>query len=236
MPKKVLITGGSRGIGFSIAKAVLPYAERLILVARHEEQLGQAVEKLDGSKITAISADLTDTSELEEVVNKIKSQFNALDVLVNNAGIYIGKRFEVTSLKEINQMIDLNFKAYTLLISQLLPLLKKGDHPQIINISSCAARAEVYGESVYSATKAAVTAFSNVLRKELNERGIRVTAIQPWGVDTYGVEGAENFMLNPDEVGKLAAFIISASPTTQIDWVELSHIKQWRGEKPPWVE
>ncbi len=235
MRKTALITGASKGIGFAIAKVLDSQFENLILVARNKENLQKAASKLRHAKITIISADLEDEKQIGEVAKTVKDQFDSLDVLVNNAGVYIGKRFEKTPLEEINKMINLNFRAYTLLTHQLLKLIEKGENPQIINTSSCAGSAQIFGESLYSATKAAVTAFSNVIRKELNEKGIRVTAIQPWGVDTYE-EAQPDYLLDPEEIGKLVNFIVNTSPLTQIDTVELSHIKQWRGTKPPWIE
>lgn len=235
MGKTVLITGASRGIGFSIAKALEFHAENLILVAKHKANLDKAIAQLSKAKVVPIVADLEDEIQITELVKQVKSNFDSLDILINNAGIYIGKKFENTTLEEINSLINLNFKAYYLLTQQLLPLLKKGTNPQIINISSCAAHANIFGESLYSATKAAVTSFSDVIRQELNEQRIRVTAIQPWGVDTYS-EPQPDYLLNPDEIGQLVAYIVNTTPTTQIDLVELSHIRQWRGKKPPWIE
>lgn len=235
MVKTVLITGASRGIGFSIAKALAPHTEHLILIAKHKESLDKAVAQLKGIKVIPIVTDLEDTAQISKLIEQIQKKFDSLDILVNNAGIYIGKQFENTSLEEINKLINLNFRSYSLLTHQILPLLKKGTHPQIINISSCASGAQIYGEALYSATKAAVTAFSNVIRKELNEKGIRVTTIQPWGVDTYDVPQPE-YLLNPDEIGELVSFVVNRPPAVQIDLVELSNIKQWRGKKPPWIE
>lgn len=235
MRKICLITGASKGIGFAIAEALAPHFETLILVARDKGNLEKAAAKLPSGKVIIVSADLEDEKGIKKLVTHIKKTYGALDVLVNNAGVYIGKRFEKTSLEEINRMINLNFRSYSLLTHQLLPLLKKGENPQIINTSSCATHAQLYGEALYSATKAAVTALSNVLRKELNEQGIRVTAIHPWGVDTYAIPQPE-VLLNPNEVGKVVSFVATSLPMTQIDTIELSHIKQWRGSKPGWIE
>ena len=233
MKKTALVTGASRGIGFSIAKALENNFENLILVAKHKENLEKASSKFNKNPII-ISADLESEKDLLRLVKEVKEKFNNLDLLVNDAGIYAGKKFEKMTLPEISKIINLNLKSYYLLTLQLLPLLKKGNNSQIVNISSCAAHAAMYGESLYSATKAAVTEFSNVIRKELNESGIRVTTIQPWGVDTY--EASQPNLLNADEIGKLVDFIVNTSSKTQIDLVEISSIKQWRGEKPFWIK
>lgn len=233
--KTALVTGASRGIGLAIAKAIAPSVDNLIIVAKHRETLAKAASQIKGIKLTTIVADLENEKETLRLVGEVKKKSDRLDILINNAGVYIGKRFVKSSLEEINKMINLNFTAYIVLTNQLLPLLKKGTNPQVINISSCAANAQIFGEAVYSATKAAITTFSNVLRKELNGENIRVTAVQPWGVDTYPIPKPE-FLLNPNEIGELVSYIVNRPPTVQIDLVELSNIKQWRGNKPPWVE
>lgn len=235
MGKTALVTGASRGIGFSIAKAFSKHVDELVLIAKHKDGLEKAAAKLTGPKLFLYVVDLENEKEISRLSKQIKKSFASLDILANNAGVYIGKEFEKNSLEEINKLIDLNFKAYSLLTHELLPLLKKGNNPQIINISSAATSAQIYGEAIYSATKAAVTAFSNVLRKELNDQGIRITAIQPWGVDTYEVPQPD-YLLNPDEIGELVVYIVNRPSTVQIDLVELSHIRQWRGKKPPWME
>lgn len=235
MKRTALVTGASRGIGFAIANALALHVENLIVVAKHKENLAKAVAKLKGPKIFSFVCDLEKESEIKSLEEKINKQFRSLDILINNAGVYIGKRFANTPVSEINLMLNLNLRAYILLTKGLMPLLEKGIHSQIINISSCAVHAEIFGETIYSATKAAVTAFDNVLRKEVNKNNIRVTSIQPWGVDTYPVPQPES-LLNPQEIGKVVGFIINTNPLTQIDTIELSHIRQWRGNKPPWIE
>jgi len=234
MKKTALITGASKGIGFAIANAVAPHFENLILVARNKENLEKAAAKLSSKNVVILTADLEDEKEIEKIAGYVHKEYGSLDLLVNDAGAYIGKTFEKNVTEEISRLINLNLRAYALLTNQLLPALFKGQDAQIINISSAAATDQTIGEAVYAATKAGVSAFSNILRKELNSKGIRVTAIQPWGVDTYEVPMPDQ-LLNPDEIGTVVEFILLAPPTTQIDLIELSHIKQWRGTKPPWV-
>lgn len=233
--RTALVTGASRGIGLAIAKSLAPLVDNLVITSKYQETLDKAAAQIKATKLTKIVANLEDEKEVLKLVQEVESKFDYLDILVNNAGIMLGKRFEKNSLEEINRLINLNLRAYILLTHHLLPLLKKGTNPQVINISSCAANAQIFGEAVYSATKAAVTAFSNVLRKELNDQNVRITAIQPWGVDTYKTPQPD-YLLNPNEIGEMVSYIISRPPTVQIDLVELSHIRQWRGKKPPWIE
>lgn len=233
--RTALVTGASRGIGFSIAKYLEHDVDNLILVAKHKNTLAKAVAKISGNNIIPLVADLENPQEITKLVKEIKQKFSSLDILVNNAGVYIGKYLAKTTDQDLNTMVNLNLKAYLILTRDLLPLLEKGKNPIVINISSCAAHAEFFGETVYSATKAGVTAFSNILRKEVNSKNIRVTAIQPYGVDTYEVK-RPNILLNPDEIGKAVSYIVQVPPEVQIDLLELSHINQWRGTKPSWIK
>lgn len=170
------MTGASRGIGLAIAKSLAPSVDNLVITSKHQETLDKSASEIKGAKLTKIVANLEDEKEVLKLAQEVNKRFDKLDILINNAGVMLGKRFEKNSLEEINQLINLNLRAYILLTYHLLPLLKKGTNPQVINISSCAANAQIFGEAVYSATKAAVTAFSNVLRKELNGENVRVTA------------------------------------------------------------
>jgi len=233
--KTALVTGASRGIGLAIAKAIAPSVDNLIIVAKHQETLDKAALKIEGTKLTKMVANLEDEKEILRLVRDINKELDHLDILVNNAGVYIGKRFGKSSLEEINRMINLDLAAYIVLTHQLLPLLKKGTNPQIINVSSWATSVQLFGEAVYSATKAGVSAFSNVLRKELNSENIKVTSIEPGGVDTYEVPRPD-VLINPDDIGELVRYIISCPPALQIDTVGLTHIRQWRGDRPGWIE
>src|SRR3989344_3689100 len=136
--KTALVTGASRGIGLAIAKAIAPSVDNLIIVAKHQETLDKAALKIEGTKLTKMVANLEDEKEILRLVRDINKELDHLDILVNNAGVYIGKRFGKSSLEEINRMINLDLAAYIVLTHQLLPLLKKGTNPQIINVSSWA--------------------------------------------------------------------------------------------------
>jgi NADP-dependent 3-hydroxy acid dehydrogenase YdfG len=117
--------------------------------------------------------------------------------------------------------IIVNLRAPILLTHAMLPLLEKGSRPIVMNVSSIAALSIPAGQSVYSASKAAVTAFSHVLRKEWNPRGIRVTVIHSAGVSTWNAPEPYK-LLRPEDVGRLIHFILTADRNCQIDEVTLS--------------
>ncbi len=233
--RTILITGASRGIGHAIAKRMDAQFENIILVSKNKDILDNSTKSFKKSKIFKYVVNLESEKEVLNFTEDISKRFNCLDVLVNNAGVYLGKTFEKQSIEDVLKMINLNLTSYILLTHQLLPLLKKGNSPQIINISSFAVTEKLQGEAVYTATKSAVSSFSDVLRKEISPLGVRITAIQPGGVDTYPVPKPE-VLLSPDEIASTVEYILSRPATVQIETIQLSHIKQWRGVKPSWIE
>ena len=120
-----------------------------------------------------------------------------------------------------------------IITQKLLPLLKKANHPQIINISSAANYARLPTESAYTAVKAGLSALSEVLQKELQKHNIRVSTIHPWTVNTHNLENPQNY-LKPEDISKLILYIISTNPNCNILNVELSAVSDWRGGWPPW--
>jgi NADP-dependent 3-hydroxy acid dehydrogenase YdfG len=129
-------------------------------------------------------------------------------------------------------LLDLNLRSHILLTNALLPLLRKSDNPQIVFMSSMAAKSSIAGESVYAATKSGITNFANVLRNELGPE-IRVSAVHAWGVDTWGAPKPEEF-IRPQDVAEAMEFIISRPATVMVESIELGNPMQWRGGQAPW--
>jgi 3-oxoacyl-[acyl-carrier protein] reductase len=230
--KNILITGAGRGIGFAIAKAVEEMAENLILVTKSKESFKRLEKSFPRAENFRV--DLSNEEKTMEFIKKVKNEFDRLDVLVNNAGFYIGKKFEETTTNELDELYKIHLKAPFLLIQKFLPLLKKSECPQVINISSAANFARLPGESAYTAVKAGLSAIGDVLRDELQKHRIRFTTIYPWTVNTRNFKNPENF-LRPEDVGEVVAFIINTHPNCQILNIELSSVSDWRGGWPPWI-
>ncbi len=223
----ILITGASRGIGLATAKQFDKSGNKLFLVAKAKESF-----KDNFKNAVIIAADLTKPEDITKLAREVAGQTESLDVFIGNVGMFVSKKFEDMSAQDINDMLDLNLRSHILLTRELLPLLRKGNRPQIIYMSSMAAKSSIIGESVYAASKSGITNFANVLRNELGPN-IRVSAVHAWGVDTWGAANSEDF-IQPSDVASTMEFIITRPSTVMVESIDLSNPTQWRGSQAPW--
>src|ERR1700680_3802403 len=184
--KIALVTGGSRGIGAAIAKRLAADgADVAITYTKGADAAVSVVREIEraGRKAIAIQADAADANAVKAAVEKTVATFGRLDVLVNNAGTAIPKRFEETTLEELDRLIDINVRGTFVATQAALKHMKSGG--RIIMIGSAAGeRALTPGLVPYSATKGAVKMFTQGLSREVGTRGITVNNIQPGPIDT----------------------------------------------------
>ena len=184
--KIALVTGGSRGIGAAIAKRLAADgASVAITYATDADGASSVVKAIEqsGGKAVAIQANAGDAEADENAVAKTISTFGRLDVLVNNAGTAIPKRFEDTTLEELDRVIDINIRGTFMVTKAALKHMKSGG--RIIMIGSCVGeRVMTPGLVPYSATKGAVKMFTQGLSREVGSRGITVNNVQPGPIDT----------------------------------------------------
>jgi 3-oxoacyl-[acyl-carrier protein] reductase len=184
--KIALITGGSRGIGAAIAKRLAADGASVAITYAKDATSASAVVKAieqAGGKAIAIQADAANVEAVKAAVEKVVTTFGPLDVLVNNAGTAIPKKFEDTSLEELDRVIDINVRG--VFVTTLTALKHMKDGGRIINIGSCVGeRMMTPGLVPYSATKGAVKMFTQGLSREVGDRGITVNNVQPGPIDT----------------------------------------------------
>ena len=184
--KIALITGGSRGIGAAIAKRLATDgADVAITYTKGADAAASVVKEIEraGRKAIAIQADAADAEAVKAAVDKTVATLGRLDVLVNNAGTAIPKKFEETTLEEMDRMIDINIRGAFVATQAALKHMKDGG--RIIMIGSCVGeRMMTPGLVPYSATKGAIKMFSQGLSREVGNRGITVNNIQPGPIDT----------------------------------------------------
>jgi len=184
--KVALVTGGSRGIGAAIAKRLATDgASVAITYTKGAEAAASVVKEIEGAggKAIAIQADAGDADAVKAAVEKTVATFGGLDVLVNNAGTAVPKRFEDTTLEELDRLIDINIRGVFVATQAALKHMKDGG--RIIMVGSCVGeRVLTPGLVPYSATKGAVKMFTQGLSREVGSRGITVNNVQPGPIDT----------------------------------------------------
>jgi len=216
-----LVTGGSRGIGAAIAKRLAADGANVaITYTKGADAAASVVKEIErnGAKAIAIQADATDAAAVEAAVEKTVATLGQLDVLVNNAGTAIPKKFEGTTLEEIDHMFSLNVRGALVATQAALKHMKNGG--RIIMIGSCVGERNMTpGLAAYSATKGAIKMFTQGLSREVGDRGITVNNVQPGPIDTdlnpaagdWAAPQKANTALNRygtvDEVAALVAFV-----------------------------
>jgi uncharacterized oxidoreductase len=189
----ILITGGSNGIGFSLAERFLNTGNTVIICGRRESKLNEVKNKYP--KIHTFKCDTGNEAERPELFSKVINQFPSLNVLINNAGIQ--RRVDLTNEKDwkkTEEEILINFNAYIHLSILFVPHLLKQTNPVIMNVSSGLAFVPMASAPVYCATKAGVHSFTMSLRYQLSKTPIKVIEIIPPAVDTdLGGAGLHKF-------------------------------------------
>ncbi|MEY4458971.1 MAG: hypothetical protein RIT38_176 [Bacteroidota bacterium] len=187
MSKIILVTGASAGFGKAIATKFAAGGWNVILTARRKEKLDELAKSLEtsyGVKTLCLAFDIQDKNAVFANLQNLPTEWQAINILVNNAGLALGRdSFEQANLEDWETMIDTNLKGLLYASKAVLPnLIKEKGH--IINIGSTAAK-EVYKDgNIYCATKHAVDAISKAQRIDLLQYQVKVTAIHPGAVET----------------------------------------------------
>lgn len=178
---RILITGASQGIGKSIAEAAAARGAKVLAVARNVDLLNDVAKEIRarGGVIEIVQADITSPDDRRKMVEAAEKAFGGLDVLINNAGIGATGHFADGNADVLRQIMEVNFFGLTETTRVFLPMLKKGNKPAIVNISSIAGKRGIPARGDYSASKFAVQGFSEALRAELAKDGVDVLVVCP---------------------------------------------------------
>jgi len=184
--KVAVVTGGSRGIGAAIARRLAADgASVAVTYSKGVDAATSVVKAIEstGGKAIAIQADAADADAVKAAVEKTVATFGRLDVLVNNAGTAIPKKFEEATLEEMDRVININIRGVFVATQAALKHMRDGGRIIMIG-SSVGERVLVPGLVPYSATKGAVKIFTQALSREVGSRGITVNNVQPGPIDT----------------------------------------------------
>lgn len=184
--KIVLVTGGTSGIGLGTIEYLLEQDNyEIISLSRGDRNLSLAKKKLgdNANRVTFLQGDISKEQDCKRIYEEIEKKYNRLDGLVNSAGIIKLGGIEEQTLEEWNNSININLTGIFLLTKTLLPLLKKGTNPSIVNISSMSSE-RAGGSIAYCASKAGVDMLTKYMGQELGKYNIRVNSVNPAAVYT----------------------------------------------------
>ena len=192
-----LVTGGSRGIGAAISKALaqagvavaINYRER----ADEANKLVETIAKANGRAV-AIPADVSQTSAVAQMVERVKSELGPIDILINNAGIAITRGIDDLSEADFDQTIAVNLKSVFLCTHAVLPMMRARQWGRIVNISSGAARGAGSIGPHYNASKAGIEGLTRGYAARLVKEGVTVNAVAPSLIETDMMRGQENLI------------------------------------------
>lgn len=205
-----LITGGASGIGYLTGKLLLEQgAAHLVIWDVQEEAMRRVVSELAsrGHRVTGFRVDVTDLAEVRRTLHEMQRGGIAVDLLINNAGIIVGKQFAAHSHEEIQRTMAINALAPMHVAREVLTGMLERGGGHIVNIASAAGTVSNPGMSVYSASKWAVIGWSDSLRIEMerSRSGVRVTTVMPYYTDTgmfAGVRSRVIPILKPEYVAR----------------------------------
>ena len=184
--KKALITGGSKGIGLAIVEEVIHLGAEVLIVARNERDLSGCVQMLQqrGFRTEGLAGDVSNSDFRSKIVQTITDKWNKLDILVNNVGTNVRKKFIEYSEEEYRKLFETNLFSLTEMSRLCHPLLKKSGKGAVINIASVAGSVDVQSGPPYGMTKAAIIQLSKHLAVEWAPDKIRVNTVSPWYIET----------------------------------------------------
>ncbi len=196
--KKVLITGGTKGIGLATAREFLDLDAEVLVVARNTKTIQGKVKK--SANLFTLEGDVTQPDFRELIAKKITANWGKLDVLVNNVGTNVRRKLVDYTEEEIKQVFDTNLMSMVQLTRICYPLLQKSGSASVINLASVAGMFDVQTGTPYGMTKAAIIQFTRHLAAEWAGDKIRANCISPWYIETPLTEPIRNM---PERMQKI---------------------------------
>lgn len=227
-----IVTGGSKGIGLAIARALLERGFKVTIGARQDDELQRAAGILGaGDSIHTVRSDVREPGDAQRLVEETTKRFGGVDVLVNNAGVGLFASVADMSIDQWRQVMQTNLDGVFFCTRAVLPGMRRRGGGFIINISSLAGKNAFVGGAAYCASKAALNQFSEALMQEVRHDNIRVSYVMPGSVATgfggHQVSEAEAWKLAPEDVARVVVDLIAHDARSLPSRVEL------RPSRPP---
>jgi 3-oxoacyl-[acyl-carrier protein] reductase len=223
--KKAIVTGGSMGIGASIAKELARQGANVAINYRkHDTEARQVVAEIEslGRKGLAIKADVANFADAQRMVDEVKEKFGGLDILVNNAGINRDSVVWKMTEQQWDEVLDTNLKGYFNYIHAAVGIFREQKSGKIVNVTSINGLRGKFGQTNYSASKAGIIGLTKALARELGKSNVNVNAVAPGLIETEMMKDAPETVKEaalaeivlgrlgkPEEVAEVIAFLCS---------------------------
>lgn len=229
--KAAVVTGGSSGIGFALARMFAEEGYALTLAARRPEGLREAVDRLagEGAQAQGVAVNLAAEDAYQQIIDAHRTAYGRLDVLVNNAGLATEAPIEEMSDSRIDLQVAVNFRSVVSAYRTALPMLRAAAREHrgalVVNTASISAKVPKAQLSMYVATKAAVVGFTHAMNKELGPQGIKSCALLPGMVATPMLdhvldEVPAEQMIQPVDIAEVVRALLRLGPTCVVAEVE----------------
>lgn len=226
--RTVLVTGASRGIGRATALKLAAEGARLILVGRSLKDLNETAElvRRPGAVPIVLTADFSSLESVFSLVSSIKEEVPIMDGIIHNAGQALSASIEESSEEDWDRIMTVNAKAPFFLTKELLPLMEKSDFKRIVIVASVVGHQGYPLQSMYTASKHALTGWSKSLARELQDRGYRIHVVNPGGVATEMVTSVRpdidvDQLIGPQEIAEWILFLMSRTGNSMVDNVNI---------------
>ena len=228
--KTVVITGASRGIGAATARHFASLGANVVLAARSADDI-QSIAKELGANALAVTCDVSDSDQVENLMNTALEHFDSIDILINNAGVIDPvERLSESDIDAWCRLIDINIKGVYYAIRYALPIMKTQGAGTIINIGSGAATSALEGWSHYCTSKAAVHHLNACLHSEESEHGIRALVLSPGTVATEMQTIIAASGINPVSQIPWGDHIPADWAARTLGWMATTDADDWRGK------
>lgn len=221
--KRVLITGASSGLGFSLAKLLVEKGAKVFGTGRGEKSVKVAMEKNKSKDFKCFVSDVSDPVQVNELVKKV----GRIDVLINNAGVWLEGNIEDNQPEKISELIDVNLKGVIYVTRAFLPLMLLEKEATIVNVSSSAGVDPKPYAPIYVASKWGVTGFTKSMQMILNKSSVKVIGFYPGGMRTemynkVGTPKDDAKWMDTDKVAGVVLSILKQDKTMVSDHVALN--------------
>lgn len=227
LDKVVLITGGSKGIGYGLAESLIRQSCKVAITSRSGDAAEKAAKSLNaisnGSAI-GIQADVRSLADQQNAVNTVVKKWNRLDVMIANAGVGHFGSIESLTVEQWQETIDTNLTGVFFSVKASLDVLKKS-RGYIITIASLAGTNFFAGASAYNASKFGLVGFSQAVMLDIRNYGIKVTTIMPGSVATnfnnHEPSDADAWKIQPEDIGQIVVDLLKMNPRTLPSKIEV---------------